>query len=92
MPEITVNSTATRINATQVKVSGTYTCEGQGSIAVTLSGNGAGQGGKTVTGPSGGYDVTVTGGVHDGECQAHATINQITPAATDSFDGPVKVS
>lgn len=91
MPEITVNPTATRVDATHVKVTGNVTCTGTGSIAVTLSGNGASQGGKTVTG-SGAYEVTVSGGTADGTSSVHATINQLIPAATDSFDGTVTVA
>lgn len=92
MPNITVNPTANRVDATTVEVSGTYESASAGSISATLTLSGSSKGGTPVTAGSGAWTCRVRGSAQDGEATVHAVINQNTPPATDAFDGPVTVA
>jgi hypothetical protein len=102
-PTITANVAVTRTGTNSAVVTGTYTCAA-GSMATIsaathqVSANGtpiAAQGfsgSLTCTGALQTWSVTVWGSFVNGPGTVTAVINQITPAMTARYDGPIVVA
>jgi hypothetical protein len=102
-PTITANVAVTRTGTNSAVVSGDFTCEAGSTATISatthqVSANGNPISAKgftgtlTCTGLLQTWSVTVTGSLVNGPGTVTAVINQLGPAATARYDGPIVVA
>jgi hypothetical protein len=102
-PTITADVAVTRTGTNSAVVTGTYTCEAGSTATISAvthqtSASGAPIGAKgfsgtlSCTGLLQTWSVTVRGSLVDGPGTVTAVINQLSPAATARYDGPIVVA